>query len=108
MKNLYYNIKDYFDYLFCLSVERNKSDKVIEKCLKKMFKMVGEKYPNEEITSKKEWWKLRSWTKEEEEKFRIFLKKKIRKAYPYMSDKKVELEAGMFILNWGWTTKKTE
>jgi len=79
-----------------------KNDKIIDECLKEMFRRVGEKYPNKELTDKKEWYLLRSWTQKEEDSYRKWLKKKLKKAIPYLTEKKLDYEVAMFLLMWSW------
>ena len=75
-------------------------------CLKEMFLRVGETYPNEDLTNDPEWYILRSWTIEEENKFRkwmiTYLRKKLR-----MSKKRAETETFWFLMMYGWTNKYT-
>ena len=76
-------------------------EETCEECLKEMFKRVGEKYPNEELTSQEDWYHQRSWTPEEEEDFRDWMAKYVKKKHRW--DKKtIEIEIAMFLLMWGW------
>lgn len=77
-------------------------DKFVTMCLKEMFKRVGEKYPNEELTKQKDWYSKRTWTEKEQESFKKWLEKKMAKQWSYLRKKKIEYEAAMFILCWGW------
>ena len=81
----------------------DKNEKITEQCLKEMFKRVGEKYPNKELTNKKDWYTLRSWTTKEEDSFKKWMKKKLKKSWSYMGATKIDREIGMFLLMWGWT-----
>ena len=80
-------------------------EKTCEECLKEMFKRVGEKYPNEELTSQDKWYTLRSWTTEEENDFRDWMAKYLKKKHRW-SKKQIDMEIGMFMLSWGWTNKE--
>jgi len=66
---------------------------------------VGLKYPNPRFTKDKEWYTKRTWTEKEQESFKEFVKKKVRKAFPYLNENQVDFEAGMFILSYGWKTE---
>ena len=79
----------------------DRDEKFINKCFKEMFKRVGEKWPNEKLTSQKEWYTKRTWTEKEQDSFKNWLVKEFSKAYPYHK-KKAEFEAGVFILCYGW------
>lgn len=83
-----------------------KAEKVTEKYLKEMFKRVGEKFPNPELTDQEDWYSLREWTEEEEKSYGAWLKKQIKKDFSYMTSRMIDLEVGMFLLNWGWRIKK--
>jgi hypothetical protein len=76
-----------------------------EMCLKEMFRRVGEKYPNKELTDQPEWYKKRTWTEAEENDFRKWMGKLLKKRHGW---KKVliDREIGMFLLNWGWAYAK--
>lgn len=76
----------------------------IEFCLNEMFMRVGERFPNEELTNKPDWYTLRSWTDEEEEKFRKWMAAYLRKKLK-MRKKDAEVEVAMFLLQYGWTNK---
>ena len=82
----------------------DKDEKFVTKCFKEMFKRVGEEFPNKSLTDNKEWYTLRTWTEKEQELFKKWLMKEFKKAYPYLK-RKAELEAGMFILSYGWKTE---
>ena len=75
-----------------------------EECMKEMFNRVGEEYPNQKLTKKKNWYLLRTWTKKEENDFREWMKKLLKKRYRW-NKYLIEKEIGMFLLNWGWKTK---
>lgn len=80
-------------------------EKTFEDCVIEMFKRVGETYPNDELTSKAEWYKEHTWTETEENDFRDWMKKLLKKRYKW-SDKKLEKEIGMFLLDIGWSYTK--
>jgi len=76
-----------------------------EICLKEMFKRVGKKYPDKNFTSQKNWYNKITWTKEEEFKFVKWMQKYLKKNF-YWTKKAIDSEIGMFLLMWGWRTKK--
>lgn len=82
-------------------------DDVMDECLKEMFKRVGEKYPNKKLTSKKEWYTLRTWTQMEEDSYRLWLKKRLRKAFPHLNSRGLDKESGYFLLMYGWKIDNT-
>lgn len=79
---------------------KNNED-LCEECLVEMFRRVGLKYPNKRFTNQKDWYINKSWTKEEENDFRKWMRKKIAKKVP-----RVDLEIEMFLLMWGWSCKE--
>ena len=78
-------------------------DKTCEDCLKEMFRRVGEEFPNEELTNQDDWYQQRTWTPEQEEDFKEWMTKLLKKRYRW-SKKHLDWEVGMFMLNWGWKT----
>ena len=76
-----------------------------EMCLKEMFKRVGESYPNKELTDQPNWWTKRTWTEKEEDDFRVWMGKLLKKRHGW---KKVMIdrEIAMFLLLWGWSYAK--
>ncbi len=83
---------------------KDKWDTTFTMALRKMFKMVGERYPNPKLTALKDWFMLHEWTEEKQDEFRAWLVKLIEKRHPWLTKHKVELEASMFILMYGWKT----
>ena len=79
-----------------------KNEETCEECLKEMFSRVGEKYPNEELTSQDDWFYQHTWTVEEEDDFKDWMSKFLKKRHKYWSKRTIELEVCMFLLNWGW------
>ena len=80
-------------------------DDACEECLVEMFRMVGEKYPNKKLTDQKDWYTKRSWTESEEQDFKKWMGKYLKKNFKW-SKKMIEKEVGMFLLMWGWTTRR--
>ena len=78
---------------------------VVEECMEEMFRRVGESYPNPELTKKDDWFLLRSWKKNDEQKFSEWMRKKIQKELKIPKTLAAR-EVGLFILNYGWTTKE--
>jgi len=79
-------------------------EKTCEDCLKEMFKRVGEKYPNPKLTSQKDWYMKRAWTPEQEDCFREWMRKLLKRRYRTFDERHIGWEVGMFMLSWGWKT----
>ncbi len=86
----------------------DKWEKLCTRCFEELFRRVGEKFPNNELTKDPEWYKRRSWTEEEQEDFKKWIKKEMKRTLPILSAKKIEWEAGLFILCYGWATKEAQ
>jgi hypothetical protein len=80
-------------------------EKTTEMCLKEMFKRVRESYPNKDITDKPEWWRTRTWTEEEENDFRKWMGKLLKKRHGWHKAM-IDREVSMFLLMWGWSYEK--
>ena len=80
-------------------------DRVVEDCLKEMFKRVGEKYPNKKLTDQKDWYTKRTWTDKEEKDFSKWMKGYLKKKLKW-SSRLIDNEVGMFLLMWGWKCEK--
>lgn len=79
------------------------SEKTAEICLREMFNRVGEKYPNEELTNQDAWWRKHTWTIEEENDFKDWMIKFVKKRHPRWTKQTIHMEVGMFLLSWGWS-----
>ena len=79
-----------------------KFNKICEECLEEMFRRVGLEYPNKELTEQDDWWTKHTWTIEEENEFRDWMKKKLKKH----KIRRVDSEISMFLLMWGWSNPK--
>jgi hypothetical protein len=78
------------------------TEKIVEPCLKEMFKRVGERYPNKKLTDQRNWYSQRAWTKEQEEDFKQWMIKYLmRRRY---IKQQAEKEVAYFLLMWGWST----
>jgi len=75
-------------------------------CLKEMFLRVGLVYPDTEFTSDPEWYRKRTWTEQQEKDFETWMKKFLYSRFKRRgwTKKDVDLEVGMFLLNYGWKT----
>ena len=82
-------------------------DKACEICLKEMFRRVGKKYPDKKFTDQKDWYTKVTWTEEEEEDFRVWMRAFLKKKYRW-NKHTLDKEIGMFLLMWGWKTKLKE
>lgn len=83
-----------------------KIEAALEYCIKQLFLEVGEKYPEcQELIRDPQWYKKRSWTNEQEEKFKkwmvAYLRVKIK-----LNKKLAESTTAMFLLQYGWTNRK--
>jgi len=78
----------------------DKTDKFIEKALKKMFKVVGAPY-SQEFCEEDAWYLKYSWTSDERDKFKEWFIKEFIKTFK-LGKLYAEKEWGMFYLNWGW------
>jgi hypothetical protein len=81
-------------------------DQTCEACLKEMFKRVGLTYPNK-ITKQKDWYMKKCWTTKEEDDFRDWMKKYLKKKHRW-SATTIRKEIGMFLLMWGWKVSEKE
>ena len=82
----------------------NKVDKIVKTALEEMFKRVGREYdPIKKYSDG--WYAETEWSEEEQDDFRDWLVALCRKELR-MRKKKAEYEAAMFILNWGWKTRR--
>ena len=77
-----------------------------EKCLKEMFRRVGEVYPNPKLTSEDNWYTKRNWSIEDQASFKRWMIDYLQTKFGW-GKKKCEWESDMFLLDRGWTTKKT-
>lgn len=87
-----------------MSTFDHKYDKVCTECLVEMFKRVGLVYPDKKFTDQPEWYCKRSWTEAEQEDFRKWMKKKLKKSFPTWRAHQIDKEVGYFTLMWCWTT----
>jgi hypothetical protein len=83
-----------------------KYEETTEMCLKEMFKRVGEKYPNKELTDQPNWWTKRTWTEKEEDDFRLWMRKIMKKRHPRLHKALIDREIAMFLLMWSWSYAK--
>ena len=58
-----------------------KYDQACDDCLKEMFRRVGMYYPNKPFTDQKDWYTKCTWTKEEEDDFRKWMTKYLKKKF---------------------------
>lgn len=81
------------------------TDKVFEECLKKMFGVVGLKYPNKRFVNNPRWFAMIAWTDKDEESFRKWMKKHLMKRMRWRA-KQAEKEIAWFMLMYGWATPR--
>ena len=77
-------------------------DTTCDLLLKEMFARVGETYPNKKLTDQKDWFTQRSWTTAEENDWKLWAKKLIKKRHPSWRVKLIDKELSWFLLMWGW------
>jgi hypothetical protein len=65
-----------------------------------MFRRVGRKY-SPKATSKPEWYCKSTWSSDEQQQYRRWLTQLIRREFGYRVAI-AKMEAGWFILNYGW------
>lgn len=82
------------------------AEKTTEMCLKEMFRRVGERYPNKELTDQKEWYTKRTWTQKQEDGFRVWMDKLLKKRHKMWNKDIREREISMFLLMWGWRNEE--
>lgn len=79
-------------------------ENAVKDCLKEMFKRVGEKYPNPELTNKNGWFTLRTWTQADEDDFRKWMKQYLKK-HTLFKNRAIDTEISWFLFAWGWKVK---
>lgn len=79
---------------------------ICTECLIEMFRRVGLTYPAPEITKHDMWYTLREWTMEEEDEFKEWMRKHLKKRCKYMTMRHINYEVAMFLLNYSWKYKK--
>ena len=62
----------------------DKWEKLCTRCFKELFRRVGEKFPNNELTKDPEWYMRRSWTEEEQEDFKKWIKREMKRTLPIL------------------------
>lgn len=87
--------------------KKGKDERFIDRAFKEMFRRVDEHWPAPWAHDNKMWYEERSWSEKEQESYKKWLVKEFKKEYPYLK-RKAELEAGMFILCYGWKTRYEE
>ena len=78
----------------------SKSDKFLEKALFKLFFMVGRKYTPEAV-GHPEWFYESTWTAAQQEEYREWFQKASMRSLGWRA-KRARVEAGFFILWYGW------
>lgn len=81
-------------------------EKTFNDCLKKMFKYVDLEYPNPEFVKQDNWYDKKTWTEKDRTEFKTWMEKLLKKRYPSMSRRGIDLEVGVFMLSYGWSCSK--
>ena len=84
----------------------DKEKKFLQTALTEMFRRVGRKY-SPRATSKPEWYCASTWTSQEQDHYRRWLTQLIRREFRYRVAV-AKMEAGCFILNFGWKVDKEQ
>ena len=79
-------------------------DLVVDECLVEMFKRVGLKYPNPKFTNQPDWYTKRTWSEDEEDDFRLWMKQHLKKRCRW-TNRTINKEIAFFLLMWGWKTR---
>ena len=87
---------------------KDKWEVTFDMAIKKMFKMVGERYPNKKLTDQKEWYSKREWSDADQNKFMDWMRALLKKRHPRLMKKQIDLEVAMFNLSYGWRCKHEE
>lgn len=82
-----------------------KKTKLFKEALAEMFRRVGLEY-TEEYCKDNDWFIRQSWTEVEQNDFKQWLVKKIKRPLQ-LTQFGAEREAAMFLLNYGWTTNRS-
>ena len=81
-------------------------DKICDMCLKEMFRRVGRKYPDKKFTDQPDWFTKVTWTKKQEDSFRVWMTKLLTKKCKWWNKKSIDKEISMFLLMWGWKNEE--
>ena len=79
---------------------RLNKDQFLEKILQCLFAAVGRRHTRQ-ATATPDWFRTSSWTPKQERDFRHWLARECQQRYA-ISKRRAELEAGMFLLCYGW------
>jgi len=78
------------------------NDDICVEALVELFKRVGLEYPDKEFTAQDDWYLKKTWTKEQEDDYRKWLHKLMKKHMKYYSKRKRDDEVGLFMVCYGW------
>jgi len=82
----------------------NKEEKFIDAALAEMFRLVDRKY-SPKATSSPEWYYESTWTSQQQEQFREWLTKLIRRDLRHPAYK-ADRAADWFVFNYGWRVEE--
>jgi hypothetical protein len=85
----------------------SKASDVCTECLQEMFRRVGLTYPMPELTDHDDWYMQHSWTEEEENDFRAWMDKHLKRRMRWNKRTRAK-EIAFFLLQWGWTTNEAK
>jgi len=86
---------------------QEKIDEFMDHALDMMFNVVGFNGFDEEFIKQPDWYTMKEWSKEQQDEFRNWLISELRTKLR-MRKKQAEIEAGFFLLSWGWKTNNQE
>lgn len=78
-----------------------KTEQALQDCIKEMFRRVGMRYPNKKFTSQDRWYMQIAWTHKQEQDFKDWMIKYLRKKLKYNIKTAIK-EVGYFFLMYGW------
>ncbi len=78
------------------------TERIVDNCLKKLFRAVGLTYPDKEFTKDPQWFTKRTWTTTQEADFQDWMKAYLRKHRPSWSARTINSEVFWFMLNYSW------
>ena len=83
------------------------NDKIVNNCLKEMFKRVGENYEKSYLLlTQEDWYRSKTWTQEEEDDFKDWMTVYLQKHKKDWTSLTIEREIAWFLLMWGWSIKE--
>ena len=78
---------------------------LVDKLLAEMFRRVGKDYERDKdwAASTPDWYTTHKWAFDEEEDFRQWALKTVRRHRPSWGKRMIDREVAFFLLQWGWS-----